>query len=161
MEENTIPKTEPRVNSVASPENEKPLEDLQAIPAQMAELGTYLSSYFEAKGEQFKISARKALLGIGLLPLALLVMAGVLLLGFVFIFYGAAQGLGQLLGGRLWLAYLITGSSLLILIALAFRYVIVNAGKRTLKKQMKLYERELQEQREQFGHDAEERAAQG
>ncbi|MDX1386733.1 MAG: hypothetical protein R3257_04025 [bacterium] len=126
----------------------------------MAELGAYLTSYLEAQRDRIKLGLRDAIWGLGLLPLLLLFVSGVVLTGIVFFLYGAAEGLGKLLEGQEWLGYLVLGGGLILITGLTVLYTFTLQRKRSLKKQMKQYERELAEQRKQFGYDAETRAQQ-
>ena len=137
-----------------------PSEGLGEISHQMAELGAYLTSYLEAQRDRIKLGLRDAIWGLGLLPLLLLFVSGVVLTGIVFFLYGAAEGLGKLLEGQEWLGYLVLGGGLILITGLTVLYTFTLQRKRSLKKQMKQYERELAEQRKQFGYDAETRAQQ-
>jgi len=134
-------------------------EALSQAGSQVGELATYLSSYLESLLDKARISARGLLWGMALWPLGILVVAGIILLIFGFLFYGMTLGLAQVLGGRLWLSYLLTGITLLIFLALGLRYFMVTRPKKSLKKKIQSYEEELQKQKTSFGRSAEEQAA--
>lgn len=138
-----------------------PAEPKERDPSnQIAELGAYLTSYLEAQRDRIKLGLRDALWGLGLLPLLLLFVSGVVLTGIVFFLYGAALGLGKVLEGHEWLGFLVLGGGLILVTGMVLLYLFSQQRRRSLRRQIKQYERELAQQREEFGHDAEERARQ-
>lgn len=81
-----------------------------------------MRAYVSARVDLAKLSARRALLGVANWALAVLLASGLCLTAIVFLFYGVAEGLGQWLQ-RPWLGYLVTGASLLLLLAITVMVV--------------------------------------
>ena len=75
--------------------------------------------YLAARRDQIKLGARRALVGLVLGVIGLVVGMAVLGAAAVMLVTGIALGLADALGGRLWLGTLLTGTAILALAALA------------------------------------------
>lgn len=134
-------------------------DPLAPLRIYLAELQDYAAYYLAARADALKLQARTILtygvLGLmaGMAAAAGLITAVVLALG------GIANGLGQLMGGRIWAGQLITGLGVLIIAAatvvIGLRSVTNSSRRRTMAK----YEHWRNQQRAQFGHDVVGRAA--
>lgn len=84
-----------------------------------SEMGAQLGEYLSRERRKAQAGVQKFLLAVGAALLGLLLMTLLLLLGWILVFYGATEALGEVLGGRTWLAALILGGALLSLALLA------------------------------------------
>ncbi len=139
---------------------EKPASDaFRRLILQVGELREYVSYLVAARVDAIKASARKiavlAALGVvGLVALVALVATSVVLL-----LTGFSEGLGILVGGRLWLGNLIIGLFFLVLLfgggLVAMGYVKKVSRERTIRK----YEERQGRQRARFGRDVTDQAS--
>jgi hypothetical protein len=129
------------------------------LRAHLAELQDYVAFYLSTKADALKLQVRTVLIYAALGIVAAIVGAGALTTAVVLALNGVANGLAHLLGGRLWAGQLITGSSILLILAaaiiLGMRYVTNSSRKKTKEK----YDHWRDEQRTRFGHDVGQRAA--
>ena len=136
-----------------------PKDALEELPKQFAEIGEHLGAYLGAKWARSKGSVRDGLFGLALWVLLILLFTGVFLTSIVFVFYGSALGLSQLLGGRTWAGFLLAGGILLLVGTLYITYKIKSLRRASLNKKLEAYEQKLERQKEKFGINAMERAA--
>jgi len=135
-------------------------ELLEPLRRYLAELRDYLSYYLAARADALKLQVRTVLiyaaLGVvgGLVGVAALIAAVVLALS------GTANGLAELLGGRLWAGQLITGATVLLISAAAVFFAMRSVTSSSRKKTVKKYENWRGNQRAQFGHDVIQRSKQ-
>jgi hypothetical protein len=144
--------------SAAAPSPD-PSEALEALPRQFAEIGEHLGSYLGAKWAQQKGSFRNGAIVFALGALLILLLTGAFLVAIAFVLYGSALLLGQVLGGRTWAGYLISGGSLLIFGLGYLRWKIKSLRRASLEKKVLEYEHKLERQKEKYGLNALERAA--
>lgn len=135
-------------------------ELLEPLRRYLAELQDYLSYYLAARTDAVKLQVRTLLiyaaLGVvgGLVGVAALIAAVVLALS------GTANGLAELLGGRLWAGQLITGATVLVITAAAIFFAMRSITGGSRKKTVKKYENWRGNQQAQFGHDVLQRSKQ-
>lgn len=141
------------------PSEASPSELLSEASLKFSEAGEYLASYLRSQVDRAKLTARDWVAWIILAFLALFLVASVLVTAVVFLLYGAAQGLTQVFGGRIWAGYLTTGGGLLLILSLGLKWERSLSKKRALKKRLKEYEEQLRHQTRDYGHNALERAA--
>lgn len=140
-----------------------PMDALHQAKARLTEIGSHAQLLLASKLDGLKLTARNigvyAALGIiGLLAAGALVVTAVVL-----VCVGLAQALARAFGdaavGAVWAGNLIIGVAILLLLAggvvIGLR-MLSKAGKRSLVRK---YEQRLHTQRQQFGHDAADRAA--
>ena len=139
-----------------NPEHPPALEEL---PRQFREIWEYVGEYLDAKWDLSKASFRDALLQVVLWSVLTLLGAGVILIAISFLFYGIALALTEVLGGRAWAGYLISGGALLLIFYLLIHFKIASAKRNSLREKTEKYERKLEEQRRKFGFNAVDRAA--
>src|SRR4029450_10570319 len=108
------PSPSPPFQEGDAPAQESPSDVFSEATSQFAELGEYLSSYVKTQVDRAKLTARDVAWWIAVACLALLLAVGVLSTAIAFLFYGVAQGLTQLFGGRIWAGYMATGGGLLL-----------------------------------------------
>lgn len=135
-------------------------EGLQELSDKLAEVSSYLSLYLESQRDRLQLAIKQGLWGLALFPLGIFVVGGTILMALGFLGYGVATGLARLLGQGPWLGFLLTGVILLMVLGILLTYLFKVRNKGGLKGRRKQWKQELQKQRERFGHDAEERAAQ-
>ncbi len=138
---------------------DSPAKALSEAVAQIGELKEYASHFVAAKADGIKASLRKAAVYGALGALAAVAGAAAIVTGVVLLLNGLAQAIALLLGGRMWAGNLIVGFLLICAVALGawlgVRRFFGSSRARTVDR----YERRLQQQRANFGHDARERAA--
>jgi hypothetical protein len=126
----------------------------------LTELQNYAAYYLSARADALKLQARSIAIYAVLGLLAALAGAAGLITAVVLTLDGMANGLGYLMGGRIWAGQLVTGLGILVVAAatvvIAMRYLTNSSRKRTMAK----YEHWRNDQRAQFGHDVFRRAAQ-
>lgn len=157
----TPPQTDPNEPPASKSTEKSPpnTEALENLTRQLAEISEYLSLYVNAQVDRAKLSLKSTVLGLSLIPVALILMAGILVIALAFLIYGMAQGLAQLLPGKEWLAFLATGLFWLIAVGSALTYLVVGQERRSFKKRKRQHEKTLRRQREEYGHTVAEQAA--
>lgn len=137
------------------------VEAFHRIKDDAAELKEYAGYYLTAKIDGWRRTVRNLGLYAGLGVLGLIAGGAIIATAAGLIIVGFAAGLGRLFGGRYWLGDIVAGVVVLAIIAGAVWYMM-NKLTGTWKSQtVKKYEERKQSQRERFGHDIDERAAQG
>jgi hypothetical protein len=156
MEKDT-PTLEGKISENSPPNlNEAREEDGMTL---LVEMATYLTSYIGTQIDYAKLTTRELFLKVLVGILALLIISSILLISVIFFMVGTANGVGNALGGKLWLGYLSTGSFFLLAIGLSCKLVLRHRKKKSLKMKVKNYERELETESKKLGHNELERAA--
>jgi len=130
-----------------------------ALGVQARELWEYARHYVEVRKDSIKAQLRnlafKAIMGIaaGISALVALSVAVTLIL------LGLADGIGVLLGGRLWAGELIVGFLVVALAALAVKLFLSRSIRSSRSTTVAKYEHRHEFQRAAFGHDVTDRAA--
>ena len=104
--------------ATAAPTGEFPQAPLHALAQDVTAMGSQLGEYLSQERGRAQAGMIKILLIVGAIPLTLLLLAAVLLLAWVWVFYGTTAVLAQALDGKTWLAALIVGGSVLVLTTL-------------------------------------------
>jgi len=134
------------------------IDPLAPLKKHLAELAEYAWLYLSLQGDSVLSSIRtagiNAALGLiaGVVGIALIVKATTMLLA------GAAGGLGELLGDRVWAGELIVSGIVLVILAIAVYVVMTKLTNTSRQKVITKYEQRRQAERAQFGHDYRERA---
>lgn len=145
----------PETAPEASPEPPSPDHLLRTLE----EMAEYFSVYVSAKLDKGRLSLKGFVWGIAGGVSAVVIVTGVLLTAVAFIFYGAALGLGEAMGGRMWLGFLSCGLFFLGAAVGLIRFQRARSRRRSLQTMIHKYERTLDEQKSKFGRDLEEAAA--
>ncbi|MCC7345504.1 MAG: phage holin family protein [Deltaproteobacteria bacterium] len=145
--------------TAAAAEDKETFEAMEQLPRQLQEIWEHLGSYLGAKWAQSRGDLRNGLLAFALWALLILLFSGVFLIAIAFVFYGSALALAQLLGGRPWAGFLVSGGVLLAVGALYIRWKLSSLRRAALEKKIKDYEQKLERQKEKYGVNALERAA--
>jgi hypothetical protein len=85
----------------------------------LLQLEQYVSLYIRVREDAIKVRARETLWRVGLGLVALIAVVTVIAVSVIYVFDGTSRGLVLLLGGRQWLASLVTGGGTLIVLGLA------------------------------------------
>ena len=118
-----------------------------------AELREYVAYYAAVRLDRVRLSAGRALAALVVAAIAFVLIACFILAATVLTLAGAAAGLGEALGGRLWLGSLLTGAGTL-LVGASVLWAALNHVRRTWLTQVRQkYEARRDEQRRRFGHD--------
>jgi len=130
----------------------------QEVPVFFTELKSYAIYFLSAKVDGAKASARRVVMLAIMGVIGLLIVGGMLFSAVFLTLGGLAVGLGNLLGGHLWLGSLIVGLIVLSGICVGVWMGVKKVtGAWHLQTEQK-YERKRNEQRDQFGRDVRERA---
>ncbi|WP_428939561.1 phage holin family protein [Fontivita pretiosa] len=142
---------------------EEPTQAMRQAIAQLMEAREYALYFLAAKLDAWKLSIRKAVVWTAVGAVALLLCAAMLVTAAVIAVLGLAQAVGVLLGSqdgpRIWAGYLIVGSLLIAVVALAAWLGVRRIFERSRKRTVDRYERWIQRQRVDFGHDVRQRSA--
>jgi hypothetical protein len=139
--------------------DEPPSEAFRDAMAQIGEAKEYLSHFVAAKVDGIKVAARSAAVWAALGVLGLLTGGAILVTAAVLLVIGMAQGVSALLKGHTWAGNLIVGFVLLALAGVGAWFGMKRLFDSSRKRTVDRYERRLQRQRVEFGHDARERSA--
>jgi hypothetical protein len=153
---------EPRVQPDASnghDPDEPPSESLRDALAQVGELKEYFSHFVAAKVDGVRLSVKNASLWAVLGLVGLLALGAVIVTAATLLVVGMSQGVALLLRGHAWAGNLIVGFVLLAGIMLGAWFGLKRVFNISRKRTVERYERRLQRQRVEFGHDARERSA--
>jgi hypothetical protein len=134
-------------------------EAFQRIKGDINELKEYAGYYVAAKVDGVKRTVRNIGLYAALGVVGLIAGGAIVATAAGLLIVGLAEGLGRLFGDRYWLGDIVAG--LLVLGAVgAGAWVMMNKLTNTWRSQtLKKYEQRKQSQRERFGHDVSQRAA--
>ncbi len=133
----TVPSAEPSEDAAPQASLPEGPDALHEVSEQAQRLASSLSAYLEALLDRARVSVRSILLLLALLPLGLLVLVGMFWLGLAFLGYGLATGIGELLGTRPYVGYLITGSLLLLSLSWGLYYLLIVRPQQDLKKKLR------------------------
>lgn len=136
-------------------------DPIARLSEQFRELKTYASQRWAARIDRVSLEVRRAIMLAIIGAVVLLAAATGVVTAVVLLLSGAAGGIAELLGGRLWLANLIVSATTLGLVALIFVVAYAGWARASRRKAKEKYERRSQEQRRRFGHSAADRAAGG
>jgi hypothetical protein len=135
------------------------VDAMARISSAIGELKEYIGYYLGAKMDSTKASIRNVGLYAGLGVVGLLVGGAILATAGVLLVMGIAQGLGVLFGYRMWLGNLVTGLLILGLLGVGVWIMMSKVRNSWRNATWKKYEDRKREQRQKYGHDVHERAA--
>ncbi len=125
---------------------------------QFDELREYFSYYLGARADLLRMRVRRLVVAALLVIVGVVVVATLAATAAALLLVGLGEGLGRLLGERIWLGNLLTGALVLVLAALgglgALRWLNITSRLRTIRS----YEQRRKRQRRQFGRDISSRA---
>jgi len=135
-----------------------PSESFNRLLKDLPEILQYLKEYLFTQWDLTKAEVRVVFEYILFSTFSFGLIIGIAIMGFACLFYGCSLGLGELLGNRPWLGFLLTGlGSLLLLIGVSVILLKTFREKR-LKKRKQEYAEQIDAQRRQFGQSMAERA---
>ncbi len=132
--------------------NPTPSPDIRALAQQFSETKEYFASYVSTQWERAQISLKETSAEVVLGGLTLFLFYGLMLIACAFVCYGAAVGLGEVLG-RSWLGFIAVGGGFLVLSFTFLLFYLSKTKKQSLNKRVKDYEQELQKQNDEFGRN--------
>jgi hypothetical protein len=115
---------------------------LEPLLANLTELQTHVNHYVQATADGLRLTARQLALKAALGVLGLVVGVAMLVTAAVLALQGAAGGIAAALGGRIWAGQLITGLTLLLLVAVAAWWLTSSMTKSSRRKTLEKYERQ-------------------
>jgi hypothetical protein len=137
-----------------------PPHPLSGIFAQVRELVSYANLYFETRKDLVRSAVRRAIWMAALAAVGALAGATIVIMSAAYLISGIAHGLGTLFGHEYWLGELVTGVAVLLILGIGAFFAIKSLKRKSRERTIEKYERRQQQQREQFGHSATERAQQ-
>ena len=149
-----------RISPDVDPDAHAPADtDEESWSSQFSEASDYLSHYFAARSDLWKVRSSKLVWNLatgvlaGAVGIALLAVAAGQLLA------GIAGGLTMLLGGKAWAGDLLTGFLVLASVGIGFFLIRKRAEGERRRRLFTKYEQRHDSQTQQFGHDMSDRAA--
>ena len=131
---------------------------IAAAGRHLKELQNYASYYIAAKTDGIKLTLKNVVIYAGLGVVGLVAAGALLVVAVVQLCYGIAGALGALFGGRLWLGELVTGFLLLAGTGAAAYFALSSLTRKSRKATVQKYEARQRQQRQDYGHDVNERA---
>lgn len=143
----------PNGQAHASGDRPEPPNPWSPLRENLRELIDYAAYYLSVRADQVRLRVRRIVLAIVFGLMGAVVGTALLVTAAVIFLTGIGEGLGWLLGGRIWLGNLIVGLAVLVLTTLmlvvASRRIIKTSRTRTVEKYATL----RQQQRQEHGHD--------
>jgi uncharacterized membrane protein YqjE len=136
------------------------VEALHRLGRDVEELKEYASLYAAAKVDGVKRTVRNIGLYAALGVLGLIAGGALVATAVGLIVVGLAVLLGNAFGGRYWLGNMVTGVLVLAVIGAGVWFMMNKLTGTWRSQTMKKYEQRKQSQRQRFGHDVSQRAAQ-
>jgi len=133
-------------------------EAFSRITHDAAELKEYAQYYIAAKIDSFRSAVKRVAILAGIGVMAAVAGCTVIAVAVGLVLVGIAEALGNLFGGRYWLADIVVGVVVLGALALTIWLMMKKLTGSWRSQTVKKYEERKQSQRERFGHDVEERA---
>lgn len=131
----------------------------QKLGQQFEELREYAAYYAAAKADALKLKITQALVWAALGVVGLLTLVALICTATAVLIMGIAAGLAQRFDNDLsWLGGVITGLSLLVIVAVATIVAMRSLSGASRTRILKKYARRRQEQKQRFGHDVGDRA---
>ena len=129
------------------------------VPIWIAELKSHFRYFVSAKIDGVKAKVKLGVLYVALGVVALLILAGLLFSAAFLLLSGLAMGLGQLLGSRLWLGNLIVGLVVLAGVVACLWLMMKKITHAGLVMMEKKYDDKQRQQRAEFGRDVHQRGS--
>jgi hypothetical protein len=142
---------EEQLEDPTAPNAESPAADagpaaIERMQADLQSLRDAIALYLLAQVDQWKLAARRTLVGTGLAIVGLFAVAVLLGVSICLAVLGIAGGLGELFEGRYWLGQLVTGSVVLVVGGLGswifVRGLQASSRKRTIKRYARIHEQQ-------------------
>lgn len=129
-------------------------EAVERLAGQVGDLLQYAARYLAARIDGAKVQVRNLLLALAAGIAGLTLVCALIGTACVLLVLGCAQGIGELLGGRMWAGYMVVGLGALTTLTgggwMGLRLFQRTAMKQTVAR----YERQQHEQPKRRGHDA-------
>src|SRR5262245_50718188 len=135
-----------------------PDEAWAAIVARIGELREYAGYYIAANVDRLRLIGRSTLMW-GILGIVIgAIVVSVVIAASVLLVVSLSTGLGQLLGGRVWVGQLLTSGTILAIASGGVWLALWISLRKYQRMLIEKYERRKQEERTDYGTDVEERA---
>lgn len=138
------------------PAHEKDGDPLREIVDYVAQFCDYAEYFARAQRDSLRLAVRDARWRFVREVTLLAVSVGFVVTAIVYVFDGTARGLDVFLGGRPWLASLVTGIAALLVFGSVVWTGVRCARREAYRKRVEEYEALKDRQRARFGHDVEE-----
>lgn len=132
---------------------------LEVLLKQLRELREYASYYLTARTDQLRHALRCASLRIVAALLLLLAVGGLIVSANWIVLSGAAEGLGLLFGGRLWLGKIVAGLVPLAVLGTWICAAVAMRRRAQRERTVEKYEQRQADQQAEFGHGIREQSA--
>jgi hypothetical protein len=135
------------------------IDPLAPLKKHAAELTEYLSCYLSVQSDSIKSSIRSLGIYAALGFVGAIALVAMIAKAMTLVLSGAAAGLGELFGDRLWAGELVTGVAVFLILAITIFIVMRKLTNSSRQKAIDKYEQRRQTERAKFGHDYQQRAA--
>jgi hypothetical protein len=142
----------------SSPEQESEGDPLREIAEYAAQLREFAAFFARAEVDTVRLAVREARWRFTRRAATVAVAVALVVTAMVYVLNGAAGGLAVVLGGRLWLGSLVTGSAVLLVFGAVVWMGLRSARRAAYQKRVEEYEAIKDRQKARFGHDVEELA---
>lgn len=144
---------ESQERTATSTATDSPTGETPSYAQLSAELREYVAYYVAVRLDRARLTVARTVVALIVAVIACVFVACLILAATVLTFTGAAAGLGEVLGGRLWLGSLLTGGSVLLIGAAILWAALYHVRRTWLTQVRQKYEARRDEQRRRFGHD--------
>jgi hypothetical protein len=133
-------------------------DSLQQLMTQLGELREYSAYFVRAKIDRFKLTLRRAATLSLLIVLATFAAFATVFVSVWLLLFGLAEGVGSILGGRVWLGNVIVAIVVLSSVSVTGWLLSRRRARSEYSKTAAEYERRQQDQKAKYGHSVQERA---
>lgn len=131
---------------------------VKLLSQQFAELKEFASHYLSAKQDAAKLSVKQSVVYAGLGVVGLIFLSNLVLAATAALVVGISWGIASLLPDYAWVGPLATGAVLLLIIGITAWIVLRQITGKSRSRTLKKYERRIQQQTAQFGHNVHDEA---
>jgi hypothetical protein len=133
---------------------------LRDFTTDLQEVIEYANLFVSARKDMIRASMRSLVWKAALGAVAGIAGATIIIVATIYVLNGVADGVGLLFGEHVWLGRLVTGLTVLLVIALAAFVGIKSLTRKARERTIRKYESRQQHQKQRFGHDVIQRAQQ-
>jgi hypothetical protein len=133
-------------------------DSLRRLTTQLGELREYTAYYVRAKVDRFKLSLRQAVSSTALILILAFALCAVICVSIWLLLSGLAEGVGRVLGDRLWLGNVLVAALVLSGLGATIWILLVRREKREYLNTVKQYEQRCRDQKAKFGQSVQERS---
>lgn len=152
--------TQPRFSEEIDHDQPSHDDPVARLRLQLNELQAYVRQQWAARTDRVLLGLRRMFIMAAVGAVFLMAGAAWAITAVVLLLQGAVGGVSEAIGGPVWLASLIVGSTAIVLVGIAVAVVYGSWVAASRRRTRQKYEHRQREQRSKFGHSAKERATQ-